>query len=91
MMGIATVGYVISSLNIILVAKYSEQIPGGYWLLVVDAAIAGILGGKRIRYLYMRYIFQSICRYCERNDCHVCLYLGRLDAGEKVKLAANDW
>jgi MFS family permease len=46
-MGIATIGYLISSLNILFVAKYIQQIPWGYWLLVVDAAIAGMLGGKQ--------------------------------------------
>ncbi|KAJ7484398.1 major facilitator superfamily domain-containing protein [Mycena latifolia] len=45
MMGISAVGQVISSLNILLVAKFIERIPGGYWLLVVDAAIVGGLGG----------------------------------------------
>ncbi|KAJ7484399.1 major facilitator superfamily domain-containing protein [Mycena latifolia] len=46
MMGIAAVGQLISSLNILFVAKYVDRIPGGYWLLVVDAAIAGALGGS---------------------------------------------
>jgi MFS family permease len=46
MIGIAIVGHLISSLNILFVAKYIQQIPGGYWLLVVDAAITGVLGGK---------------------------------------------
>ncbi|KAJ7098274.1 major facilitator superfamily domain-containing protein [Mycena epipterygia] len=45
MMGIAVIGQLISSLTILFVAKYVEQIPGGYWLLVVDAAFTGLLGG----------------------------------------------
>ncbi|KAJ6532748.1 major facilitator superfamily domain-containing protein [Mycena vulgaris] len=45
MMGIAVVGQLISSLNILFVVKYVRKIPGGYWLLVVDAGIAGALGG----------------------------------------------
>ncbi|KAJ6532749.1 major facilitator superfamily domain-containing protein [Mycena vulgaris] len=45
LLGIAAIGQLISSLNIIFVAKYVQQIPGGYWLLVVDATIVGVLGG----------------------------------------------
>ncbi|KAJ7698599.1 major facilitator superfamily domain-containing protein [Mycena rosella] len=44
-MGIAAIGQLISSLNFLFAAKYVEQIPGGYWLLVVDAVISGIFGG----------------------------------------------
>ncbi|KAJ7150962.1 major facilitator superfamily domain-containing protein [Mycena crocata] len=46
MMGISSIGHLISSFNIIFVAKYVEWIPGGYWFLVFDAVIAGALGGS---------------------------------------------
>ncbi|KAJ7698588.1 major facilitator superfamily domain-containing protein [Mycena rosella] len=45
LMGIAAIGQLISSFNILIVAKYLEQIPGGgYWILIVDAVTSGVLG-----------------------------------------------
>ncbi|KAJ7708196.1 major facilitator superfamily domain-containing protein, partial [Mycena rosella] len=50
MIGISAISQLISAVNVLLVAKYVEQIPGGYyWVLVVDSITLGALGGKQLR------------------------------------------
>ncbi|KAJ6572082.1 major facilitator superfamily domain-containing protein [Mycena capillaripes] len=44
-MGSIASGQLLSPLIILLVAKYVHLLPGGYWFLLVDATITGIVGG----------------------------------------------
>ncbi|KAJ7336337.1 major facilitator superfamily domain-containing protein [Mycena albidolilacea] len=44
-MGILVAGQVLSPLIVIFVAKYADVLPGGYWFLLVEAIIKGVIGG----------------------------------------------
>ncbi|KAJ7164494.1 major facilitator superfamily domain-containing protein [Mycena filopes] len=44
-LAIVSVGNVIAGLILVLVAKYVELLPGGYWFLLVEAVFAGAVGG----------------------------------------------
>ncbi|KAJ7512452.1 major facilitator superfamily domain-containing protein [Mycena galericulata] len=46
MISIAACGQALATLNMVFVAKNVQRIPGGYWFLVVGAAIVGVLGGS---------------------------------------------
>jgi MFS family permease len=45
-MGIIAFGQLLSLLIIIFVANYVELIPGGYWVLLVEAMFTGAVGGE---------------------------------------------
>ncbi|KAF4615419.1 hypothetical protein D9613_002574 [Agrocybe pediades] len=44
-MGISILALLITDFNFILVTLFSNQVPGGYWFLVVGPILEGILGG----------------------------------------------
>ncbi|KAJ7723380.1 major facilitator superfamily domain-containing protein [Mycena metata] len=44
-LAIVSIGKLIAGLSVILVVKYVEMLPGGYWFLLVEAIIAGAVGG----------------------------------------------
>ncbi|KAJ7244045.1 major facilitator superfamily domain-containing protein [Mycena rebaudengoi] len=45
MLAISAIGALFGTLNFIFVMKNYEQIPGGYWFLILDSLVAGVLGG----------------------------------------------
>ncbi|KAH9484438.1 putative membrane protein [Psilocybe cubensis] len=44
-MGISILALLITDFNFILVAKFYQHLPGGYWFLVVGPALEGLFGG----------------------------------------------
>ncbi|KAJ7244048.1 major facilitator superfamily domain-containing protein [Mycena rebaudengoi] len=57
MLAISTFGALFGTLNFIFVMKNYERVPGGYWFLVLDSLVAGVLGGTSsegaAQYAYM--------------------------------------
>ena len=45
-MGITVLGLLLTDFNFIMVALFTNRIPGGYWFLTVGPAVEGSLGGK---------------------------------------------
>ncbi|KAJ7054518.1 major facilitator superfamily domain-containing protein [Mycena amicta] len=67
MMGISAVGHTLGLLNIILVAKAVERIPGGYWFIGVNAVIMGVLGGNTSEHAAMHAYVADISTAEERS------------------------
>lgn len=44
-MGISLIGLLITDVNFILIYYFFDQLPGGYWLLLIGPLIEGTLGG----------------------------------------------
>ena len=72
-MGISVLGLLLDDLNFILVAKFPRLFLGGYWFLVVGAAIDGCLGGNVLQVSSTTSI-QPPSRLRDWSCCHPYLF-----------------
>lgn len=45
-MGISMLGSLFTDVNLVLVAHFSEILPGGYWFLILGPIIEGLVAGE---------------------------------------------
>ncbi|KAJ7636927.1 MFS general substrate transporter [Roridomyces roridus] len=45
-LAVTAFGHLLSTLNNIFVAKFVERIPGGYWFLLLNSVVMGLVGGE---------------------------------------------
>nr|GAT48850.1 predicted protein [Mycena chlorophos] len=46
MLGLSAIGHTLVLANVVMVAQLVDKIPGGYWFIVLNAVIMGVLGGN---------------------------------------------